>query len=230
MAVQDLTSLENVKAWLPINSTTTSDDTTIARMITATSMDFMRATKRPDLLLNDYTEARRGDGANRMIAYHWPIVSVMTLTVGASEIPESVDKIAPGWYIDSDIDSERIWNIYLNSYCFTDGAPVGLVYSAGYVQPGGVASAGQIMLPGDIEQAVIDWCAYRYKERPNVSATQRRSVQGESSQTELLDAPPNVLKVIERYTRIIPSLDRRQDERDAHVKSNYRFAAASDRK
>jgi hypothetical protein len=148
-----------------------------------------------------------------MIAYHWPIISVVSLAVGALSISASSDKIQNGYYLDEDIDPERIWNIYLNGYVFTDAAPVALTYSAGYVQPGGTATGLQIMLPEDIEQAVLDWCAYRYKERPNVSATQRRSVQGESAQTELLDAPPNVLQVIERYKRELPSLDRRAEER-----------------
>lgn len=215
MAVQDLTTLATLKEWLPINSGTTSDDATISRLITAVSMDFQRATNRPDLLLADYTEVHQGDGSTRMITFHWPIIgpSIVSLTVGGVAIPESADKIVPGYYVDSDIDPERIWNVYLNGYCYTDGAPVEIEYSAGYVQPGGTASGGEFMLPEDIEQAVLDWCAYRYKERPNVSATQRRSVQGESAQTPAIDAPPNVLEVIERYKRVFPSIDRRGDER-----------------
>jgi hypothetical protein len=213
MASADLTTLATLKEWLPVNSTNTNDDATLTRLLTAVSMDFARATKRPDLLLAEYTEVRQGDGAYRMITYHWPIVAVATLTVGGIAITESEDKIQNGYYFDQDIDPERIWNLYLNGYVFTDGAPVVLGYSAGYVQPGETVGTGQIALPEDIEQAVCDWCAYRYKERPNVTATQRRSTQGESAQTELLDAPPNVLQVIERYKRDLPSIDRRADER-----------------
>jgi hypothetical protein len=72
-------------------------------------------------------------------------------------------------------------------------------------------------LPGDIEQAVLDWCAYRYKQRPNVGVTARRSVQGESSQPEVIDAPPNVLEVIERYKRCVPSVDRRGEAREERM-------------
>lgn len=217
MAAQDLTTLATLKAWLPINASTTTDDATLERLITAVSMDFQRATKRPDLLLEDYTEVHQGDGSTRMIAFHWPIISIVSLTVGTLAITESADKIAPGWYIDSDIDPERIWNVYLIGNCFGDGLPVEMEYSAGYVQPGGTATDGEIMLPEDIEQAVLDWCAYRYKMRPNVGATARRSTEGESSQIELLDAPPNVLEVIERYMRKFPSIDRRGDEREERM-------------
>lgn len=223
MAIQDLTLLATLKEWLPINSGTTTDDATIARLITAASMDFQRATKRPDLLLAAYTEVRQGDGSSRMIAYHWPVCAVESLAIGGVTIGASADKIANGYYLDEDIDPERIWNVYLNGYCFTDGAAVSFDYEAGYVQPGESVGTGQFALPEDIEQAVIDWCAYRYKNRPNVGVTARRSVQGESSQPEQLDAPPNVLEVIERYKRCFPSIDRREDEREERmVKPSYR--------
>jgi hypothetical protein len=217
MAAQDLTQLATLKLWLPITSTNTNDDTSIARLITATSMDFQRATKRPDLLQAEYAEVHQGDGSTRMIAFHWPIVAVESLTVGSVTISESEDKIANGWYIDEDIDPERIWNLYLNGYCFTDGFPVALDYTAGYVQPGTDPEDGEIALPEDIEQAVIDWCTYRYNERPNVSATERRSTEGESIEAPLIDAPPNVLSVIERYTRTFPSIDRRAEQREERL-------------
>jgi len=215
MSVQDLTTIENLKGWLPINTATTSDDNNLTRLITAVSVDFMRATHRPDLLQADYTEVREGDGSKRLIVYHWPLVSIASLQVGAATIAESADKVASGYYIDQDIDPERVWNIYLIGSEFADGSPVKIAYSAGYVQPGtpGPLTAGQVALPGDIEQAVIDWCAYRYKMRPNVGINARRSTEGESNETELLDAPPNVLQVIERYKRCLPSIDRRGDER-----------------
>lgn len=217
MADQDLTTLETLKLWLPITSTNTNDDVTLSRLVTAVSLDFQRATKRPDLLKAEYAEVRQGDGGRRIIAYHWPITAVTSLKVAGASVPASTDKVAAGFYLDLDIDPERAWNIYLNGSTFADGAAVQIAYSAGYVQPGGEVTPPDIVLPEDIEQAVIDWCAYRYKDRPNVTATQRRSAQGESAQTELLDAPPNVLQVIERYKRELPCLDRRQEERQERV-------------
>jgi hypothetical protein len=213
MSANDLTTLANLKGWLPIDVGNTDDDDTLARLITATSQDFMRATHRPDLLLADYTEVHQGDGSTRLTAYHWPITDVITITIGGVAVLESSDRILPGYYIDADIDPERIWQVYLNGYSFSDGAAVEIEYSAGYVQPGGTATGGEIMLPGDIEQAIIEWCGYRYKGRPNTGTTQRRSTQGESTQVEQVDAPPGVIEVIQRYTRTFPSVDRRGDVR-----------------
>ena len=51
MAANDLTTLATLKQWLPIASGTTTDDATLAQLITGVSMDFQRATARPDLLL-----------------------------------------------------------------------------------------------------------------------------------------------------------------------------------
>ena len=232
MAAQDLTTLQTLKDWLPITSTNTSDDATIGRLITATSQDFMRATKRPDLLQADYAEVRLGDGSKRFPLYHWPIVFVQSLIIGGLPyaVAESPDKILPGWFIDQDIDPERISNLWLaGGLVFTDNQPIEIGYTAGYLPtylPYGPTD-GQILLPEDIEQAVIDWCTYRYNERPNVSATDRRSTEGDSLQAPLLDAPPNVLRVIERYTRCLPSLDRRQDERDLRMKRNYQLTAVN---
>jgi len=209
MAAQDLTQLATLKQWLPIASGTVTDDTLLARLVTAVSMDFGRAANRPDLLLASYTEVHQGDGSSRLVAFHRPIIAVTTLTVAGVTIGASADKVAAGYYFDADIDPERTWNLYLNGYVFVDGQPVKLSYSAGYVQPGGTPTGNQIMLPGDIEQAVLDWCAYRYKNRPNIGVAARRSGQGESEHVETLDAPPGVLDVIERYKRALPSVERR---------------------
>ena len=206
MAAGDLTTLDNLKAWMPIPSTTTTQDAVLARLISAVSADFTRCTKRPDLLTAQYTEVHMGDGATRMIAFHWPITAIATLQVGAATITASADKVAAGWYLDEDIDPERVWAIYLNGSCFTDGQPVKLSYTAGYAT-----------VPGDIEQAVIDWCLYRYKGVPNVSTLQRRSSEGDSVQVQQIDAPPQVLSVIDRYTRVSPCLDRRQEEREERL-------------
>jgi hypothetical protein len=199
--MSDLTTLANVKQWAPIASTTTSDDTLISRLITACSNDFTRATLRPDLLQDDYTEVHQGDGSTRMTLFHWPINAITTLTIGGTAVSASPDKIQPGYYVDEDIDPERVYQLYLIGQSFTDGAAVQIDYSAGYETA-----------PEDIEQAVIDWVVYRYKGRPNAGASRRRSSEGEDVDVEQVDAPPTTLAVIERYKRRLPSVNRRLDE------------------
>lgn len=203
MAVNDLTTLVNVKMWLPIPTSQTSEDLTLARLITATSEDFMRATKRPDLLTASYSEVREGDGSARMILRHWPITAVTTLSVAGVAIAASANKIAPGWYFDADLDPELLWELYLAGYTFADGATIQIGYTAGYVT-----------VPGDIEQAVIDWVAYRYKGRPTVGIAQTKfgGREGDEVKTEQVDIPLSTQSVIEKYRREIPTLDRRKEK------------------
>lgn len=202
----DLTTLAKVKAWLPIVASTTSEDTLLSGLITSTSADFMRSIRRPDLLTATYTEIREGDGANRLLLRHWPITAVSLLTIGGVTINPSTDQIAPGWYLDVDIDPERLNQLYLAVYNFLDGATIVVEYAGGY-------SA----VPADIEQAVIDWVVYRYKGRPNVGTVSRRSTEGEDVRVEALDAPTTTKAVIMRYCRELPSIDRRGDDRQQAI-------------
>ena len=123
MAAQDLSQLATLKSWLPISIPNSNDDFTLSRLLTAVSQDFMRATHRPDLLQANYLETRDGDGSTRLILYHWPMVSIASLKIAGATIAQSADKIAPDCYVDQDIDPERIWNVYLAGYSFTDGQP-----------------------------------------------------------------------------------------------------------
>jgi hypothetical protein len=201
----DLTALDAVKAWLPIKPDIITGDDVLTSLIKACSADFLRATRRPDLLAADYVEVRQGDGGQRIALFHWPISAIATLSVGGVSVPASADKIAPGYYFDLDIDPERAFNLYLIGQALTDGAPVKIAYNAGYAT-----------VPNDIAQAVIEWVAYRYKGRPSAGTTQRKT-PGEEVGVENVDAPPNVLQTIERYARCIPSVNRRQDEYEARM-------------
>ena len=107
MAAQDLTQLATLKSWLPITSTNTNDDATLARLITAVSVDFGRATMRPDLLQASYTEVHQGDGASRLIAFHWPVIAITSLSVAGSAIAASPDKMQNGYYIVSATPKSR---------------------------------------------------------------------------------------------------------------------------
>lgn len=198
----DLTTITEVKAWIGGGLGTNSvNDAQLSALISACSADFIRATKRPDLLTSTYAEVRQGDGASRIALFHWPISAVATLTIGGAAVTVSADKVAPGFYFDLDIDPERAYNLYLIGQCFTDAAVVKIGYTAGYAT-----------VPFDIKQAVNDWVAYRFKQNPNLGQTQSRSVEGESIQQTQEDAPKTALACIERYARCIPSVNRRKDE------------------
>lgn len=203
----DLTTLDAVKAWMVIKPESTSADDPLAALIKSCSADFLRATSRPDLLKAEYTEVRQGDGGTRICLYRWPILAITSLKIAGVAVSASADKMAAGYFIDDDIDPERTFNLYLSGRGFTDGAAIEIAYSAGY---DGV--------PGDINQAVIDWVVYRYKQSPNLGASQRKTVEGESVQQSQDDAPATTKACIERYRRCIPSVSRRRDEEQAWMR------------
>jgi hypothetical protein len=197
----NLTTLANVKEWLPIPTSTTSSDALLTLLITQVSDDFMRATLRPDLLQADYTEVQEYDGGRRFTTYHWPINEITSLSIGGITVTASPDKVQSGYYVDEDIDPERIYEVYLIGQTLPDGGAIEISYSAGYTTT-----------PPDIESAVIEWIAYRYRGIPNTGLSRRRSTEGENIDVIEVDAPPTTKAVIERYRRKLPCVNRRDDE------------------
>jgi len=207
MATGDLTTFEAVKAWLAIPSAQTGSDVTLTGLVTSTSADFLRAIERTDFLTASYTEVREGDGNIRMAMRHWPVTAVTSLTVAGTAISASADKIASGYYLDEDLDPERINQLYLVGSAFTDAAQVVVAYVAGYVEP-----------PGDVVQAVIEWVADRYKGRPGAGVSSQREAGGEHvTYDREAPMPPTTAACVERYKRSWPSLDKRGDDRDYRV-------------
>lgn len=189
MAAGDLCVLADVKFWLGIATGVTTEDTQISRLISATSYDFLREIARPDFTPNAaYTENREGDGADRIILRHWPLNSITSVQIGITVLAGS------DYFIDTDLDPERRWELYLKSpKVFTDGAALIIVYNAGYAA-----------VPGDVSQATIEWVALRHRSRSSIGQASKHLVQGESIQTPEIDIPASTKRVIERYRRFDP--------------------------
>jgi len=197
----DLCQLSDVKAWLTIASGVTANDALLSRLITAVSLEFLREIGRTDFYpAADYTETREGDGDVRMVLRHWPVNSIASMTIAGTSIAASSDQIEAGYYIDTGLDPERLWELYLaGGLVFTDAAPIVVTYNAGYSS-----------VPADAAQAVIEWVGYRYKSQQWIGTTSAH-VQGESVQTQIAVMPPTVQAVINRYRRVYPGLDQKTD-------------------
>jgi len=192
MAAQDLCQLEDVKAWISVPDSVSANDDMLARLITATSYDFLREINRPDFFpAQDYTETREGDGGDSIVLRHWPLNSVEDVRINDVSLPRD-----PTYYIDLDLDPERRWELYLSSPTnpvFPDGSKVGIDYNAGYET-----------VPGDVEQAVIDWVAYRFRARQWIGQTEQAQYQNLTTRTPEIEIPMSVKRVIERYRRFDP--------------------------
>jgi hypothetical protein len=203
----DLTTLDDVKSWLAIGASNGSDSI-LKELITSTSADFLRAIGRTDFLTAQYTEVREGDGNSRIATRHWPITAITTITISGTGLAPSPDRVAAGYYFEAELDPERVNNIYLaGGEVFTDLAPIAIAYTAGYTAP-----------PDDVAQAVVDWVCDRYKGRPSTGVNSQREAGGEHVTYEKETAmPDSTARVVTKYKREWPSLDKRTDDRDYRV-------------
>lgn len=158
MALGDLTTLENVKAFLPgATPVDNDDDDLLRRLIRAFSAKFRNEADRAAIYRGSftyktvsptgYTRIRAFDqwppligitpaalilGATRCLLYEYPVTSVTSVKIDNQTIPArpAYDPGAPnatreGWELRSD-------GIDLYGYTFTPGAPVEIVYTAGF--------------------------------------------------------------------------------------------------
>jgi hypothetical protein len=203
----DLTELGDVKDWLGFTTAQTAADVRLGNLITSTSADFLRAIDRMDFMQDVYTEVRTGDGGNRILLRHWPVMQVTTLTVAGAAVTASANQVAAGFYIDMDMDIERRRHLWLTGSSFTDTAPVVINYVAGYAAP-----------PQDVSQAVLEWVCERFKGRPGQGIASQREAGGEHVTYERADSmPATTAAVVERYMRMWPSANKYRDDRDQKI-------------
>lgn len=128
-----LTTLNNVKAWL--NVTSTSDDVLLTRLINQLSSATLNYLSRPSVTRQTYTELRDGVGNYRLVLRNWPVIAVTSLKVGAQTIP-AADTLASSGYTLATWDGTGAGlpqEITLCGYQFCRGrSNIQIVYEAGY--------------------------------------------------------------------------------------------------
>lgn len=214
----DLTTLANVKAWL--NLTDTSWDALITRLITATSADFLNEINRPDLMpATDYSERiLRQNFSGAACLYpdfwcsqsiwlrHYPVNSVASVTIDGAVVDAVNSLVDRGWWFDSSLSPESRQRVNLIGW--------DLRYSWPYLSDVIVNyNGGYNTVPPAIEQAVIEWVAFKrgqsQLQQRDQSGTAR--TMGDYSETRsaseltvaviAADIPENVSRVIDQYRR-----------------------------
>lgn len=128
-----LTSLPVVQAWLGIS--TPDDNGLLARLIGSASRAVHGYLQRPSLLLHPCAETYDGPGGGRLLLRQWPVLSVASLSVGASPVPAAAAYGQSGYRLEA-------WDGYppgspqaldLSGYAYSPGAGnVAVAYTAGY--------------------------------------------------------------------------------------------------
>ena len=123
MIAGDLTTLENVKGWM--NISTTTDDALLNRLISASSQ-FVQTWVSRQFSVVDKTETRNGTGTSMMALSAQPVLSVASVVIGGQSILASSDGVRAGFVFDARM-------LYLIGYTFPMAPQnVKIIYKYGY--------------------------------------------------------------------------------------------------
>lgn len=186
MAVGDLVSLDQVKAWLGLTDPTqTEDDALLSWLITAASA-FIGNWCGRDFVSRGYIETRDGTGGSRMPFFNTPVGSVDGLLIDNRPIPPGDPVLMPGYHFTPTM-------LMLNGFTFSRGyGNVVIRYTAGL--------SG---IPSDLEQACIELVGQRYRDRDRIGLSSK-GMAGETTAFIQKDMPDSVRTALKPYRRILP--------------------------
>lgn len=175
----DLTTLANVKQYLGL--TATSDDALLSRLITAAS-SWVRTYCNRDFTSQSYTDTLDGTGNAWQVMKQYPVTAVAS--VSFSGVAQAITGLV--------ITNTR-------SLTFTDGT----LWEKGRGNVSVTYAAGYSTTPADIEQAVIEIVALRYREKNRIGTT-TVNTRGESVTFSVMDVPPSVKSLLNNYRNVVP--------------------------
>lgn len=182
-----LADINDLKALLGI--TGSGEDALLANLISGASA-FAESYMARTVLVTSYTEKYNGNGKARMMLVHRPIVSVSSLTINERVISPSVNNQAG--YLYSDME------VFLIGYEFDEGFQnVSINYSAGLA----ASEPGQV--PYDIQQAVQELAALKYRRRDS-EGNKSKSLAGETVSFVIADMPAPAKAVFDLYKQVAP--------------------------
>lgn len=155
----NLTTLENVKSWLTVGTTT--DDALLARLITQMSGLIYAYLQRSSVIQTDYTDTKNGSGNNRIQLENWPVLSVSSLNINGAAItaaPNISTGFQAGYVLTawSGRPPGRAQLVELRGYNFPQGTGnVTTSYTAGYV-----VQAEAQSIPNDNKYGVLPYQPY----------------------------------------------------------------------
>lgn len=179
-----LATIAQLKAYLGI--TTAGSDDLLTALLAASEQAVVKHLDR-NVESASYTAVMDGNGSSLLTLAQYPITAVSSVKIDGRVVPQSSGYGVSGFlFRDREI-------ILRGEYRFTlDTANVEIVYTAGYSQ-----------VPADINQAVLQIAALRYKER-DWTGYQSKSLAGETVAFETSALPPAVLRMLQPYLNVVP--------------------------
>jgi hypothetical protein len=190
MAYGDLTTIEDVKAWLKTGQGAfpASDDVLLARLITAASR-FIETWLGRQIALADWQEVRDGTGGQRLAFANIPVSAVLFLSIDGLVIPPAAtDGGCGAGYVFSPTE------LALRGYVFTRRPQnVVVTYTAGYAAT-----------PPDVAQACIELVCQRYRERTRIGEVSRALSGSETVTYSQQDMSDDVRLLLSQYRAVAP--------------------------
>ena len=188
MALGDLTTLADVKAWLQTgqNSFPATDDALLTRLITAAS-EYIQTWLNRRIASTDYFETRDGTGGQRMQFACFPVTAVLSLTIDDQTIAAAPCRGAAGYRFSPT-------QLSVCGYRFNRGAQnVTISYTAGYPTT-----------PPDVAQACIELVALRYRERTRIGEISRSLGGAETVAYTQKDMTDAIKTLLQQYRVVAP--------------------------
>ena len=183
----DLTTLDNVKAWLPDMAAVTSSDALLSRLISAASQAVCVYTGRGGFDVEAYAEVYDGAGRSTLLLRQWPAVAVTSVAVSCGAPPDAFSLEPP-------LAGGGAQRLTLERGVFPRGvANVTVSYTAGYATT-----------PLDVEQAVIELVGERFRARERIGLTAK--TLGGQETTAFATGPFNatITTLLAPYRRVVP--------------------------
>lgn len=152
----NLTTLAQVRAWLP-NLTSNTTDNLLSGLISACSSQILAYLNRPDLYKTTFTESFDGiPTSGRVMLRNWPVLGVNSVVFGTSTITKASNPGQPGWALES-------WDGSLPGVPQRVGisgyAPVSRGVNVGYASNGLLTSSFGISGGSGFQNLVISYVA-----------------------------------------------------------------------
>jgi hypothetical protein len=191
MAFGDLTTLDDVKAWLKTGQGAfpATDDALLARLITAAGR-FIESWLGRQIAAADWQEVRDGTGGQRLVFANFPVVAVLSLSIDGLTIPPAEEDGGCGaGYVFTPTE------LALRGYVFTRRPQnVVVTYTAGYAAT-----------PPDIAQACIELVCRRYKERSRIGEVSRAIGGNETVTYSQRDIGDDLRLLLSQYRAVAPA-------------------------
>jgi Phage gp6-like head-tail connector protein len=190
MAFGDLTTLDDVKAWLQTGQTAfpDTDDALLTRLITAASQ-FIQTWLKRQIAPGDWQEVRDGGGGQRLAFANVPVSAVLSLSIDGMLIPPAP---ADGGFAAGYVFTPT--ELALRGYIFTRRAQnVIVTYTAGYAAT-----------PPDVAQACIELVSQRYSERTRIGEISGSVSGSETVSYSQKDMSDDVKLLLSQYRMVAP--------------------------